>query len=867
MGGVLSNEMNDIRGTTQKRQSDGSESSSKRQKQDSSVQDGSSGSNSSGSDGSSSSGLSDPLYSLAKIITRDREMRIKRLNKRIYDTEYSLWMGVDDDETDTNSGPLMYRYVLQRTADDETIVSQTTIVSDKSPDLELLFSYDASYVVFYTTHERSCECAACTSSVRSDFKSDSSDSGRSYNLVFNIYDTRTNRTETMCAYEKKRYVWGLDNRTLMYVNDFTTAGSFSWRVYGYNVMTKVRTPIISELSTMHHMSNYIKTLYKANMGSLNVRCSCTVTVSASKRFVFVVPFYEAGAKYNTHVWVSSADNREFLDSRFYQQIESVIRINTDDDSMYYAYKPDVPAAYGGSPVVDFASYKDYTLKSINTVTLDFDMGVISGLNSSDSDGSDNNSSTFNLDGEGEFLIGLFESEDKDQKIFVADLVSYTKDGYGALIETLNVGRWIDLKMRDIGINGLYITKMQPTHNFVLFEYLYKTNTESRVGFYDLFAVTAQLKTIIPVYDMQTLEDLDIPHEYKLFEQQFTQYDTSIIDITYESMDTPLTIVTFDLESKKIESDPEILETPGYPMSEFDGFITRKIIKIWSTFRDDEPITMSLNYRTKYYGAGVPVRVIIQTYDVQDTYDSTHTRYMYSSTNPNAAVLDLLDRGFLHVMVYPTERPDPVQKCDETARQFTKRCAQNFVDCARYLIELGITTPQLLIAESRTESGVLMQDVLMIAPELFDSVIIRAEHGNRFASNPFYMPIAYVEDRETGYPNTYTYVEYSNNKAPSVSCMKNFTNLLIEADSHGNRHEFYEYDEFDSELHRRIYNVVTSNPRRWCWTKPDSVLRQSSDICGSTEPISSEPEYADDLSVSSNVDDDSSCEISVSDFSE
>jgi hypothetical protein len=215
MGGVLSNEMNDIRGTTQKRLADGSESSSKRQKQDSSVQNGSSdSSNSSGSDGSSSSGLSDPLYSLAKIITRDREMRIKRLNKRIYDTEYSLWMGVDDDDTETdtntttntNSGPLMYRYVLQRATNDGTNVSQTTIVTDKSPDLELLFSYDASYVVFYTMHERSCECAACTSSVRSDFKSDSSDSGRSYNLVFNIYDTHTNRTETMCAYEKKR-VW------------------------------------------------------------------------------------------------------------------------------------------------------------------------------------------------------------------------------------------------------------------------------------------------------------------------------------------------------------------------------------------------------------------------------------------------------------------------------------------------------------------------------------------------------------------------------------------------------------------------------------------------------------------------------------
>ncbi|QWT23503.1 S9 family peptidase [Subtercola sp. PAMC28395] len=176
---------------------------------------------------------------------------------------------------------------------------------------------------------------------------------------------------------------------------------------------------------------------------------------------------------------------------------------------------------------------------------------------------------------------------------------------------------------------------------------------------------------------------------------------------------------------------------------------------WATADDGTRVPLSLVYRSDTRIDETAQPVILYGYgSYEASIDSSFS----------VARLSLLDRGVVFAIAHVRGGGELGRWWYESGKTLTKRNTfSDFIACARHLINIGATTPQLLVAQGGSAGGLLMGAVANQAPELFAGILAQVPFVDPLTSilDPS-LPLTVIEWDEWGdplhYPGVYAYMK-------------------------------------------------------------------------------------------------------------
>src|SRR5699024_10118811 len=189
-----------------------------------------------------------------------------------------------------------------------------------------------------------------------------------------------------------------------------------------------------------------------------------------------------------------------------------------------------------------------------------------------------------------------------------------------------------------------------------------------------------------------------------------EWRTPVLRFGYGSFVTPGRVYSLDLDSgeRTLLREQEVLG--GYDPA---GYVQRRD---WATAADDTqvPISLVMSVETAArIDAGEQVPTLLYGYG---SYES--------SMDPSFSVarLSLLDRGMVYAVAHVRGGGEMGRLWYENGKKLLKRNTfTDFVDCARHLIDSGLTAPDRLVGEGGSAGGLPVGAVANLAPELFAGI--------------------------------------------------------------------------------------------------------------------------------------------------
>ena len=257
------------------------------------------------------------------------------------------------------------------------------------------------------------------------------------------------------------------------------------------------------------------------------------------------------------------------------------------------------------------------------------------------------------------------------------------------------------------------------------------------------------------------------------------FDTDILRYTYNSLNTPPSVVDFNMATreKTVLKEQEVLG------GKFDKN-NYKTERVWATAEDGTQIPASLIYRKDIQRNGNNP-LLLYAYG---SYGSTIDPYF------SIARLSLLDRGFIYAIAHIRGGEYLGRKWYEDGKLLKKKNTfTDFIDVSRHLIAEKYTSEKHLYAMGGSAGGLLMGVVVNMAPQLYNGVI---------AAVPFVdiittmfddsIPLTTGEYDEWGNPNDpefysymLTYSPYDNVKA------QDYPNMLVTTGLHDSQVQYWE----------------------------------------------------------------------------
>ncbi|WP_438273007.1 S9 family peptidase [Zobellia galactanivorans] len=265
------------------------------------------------------------------------------------------------------------------------------------------------------------------------------------------------------------------------------------------------------------------------------------------------------------------------------------------------------------------------------------------------------------------------------------------------------------------------------------------------------------------------------------------FDTEILRYSYNSMTTPSSVIDFNMRTKEkeVKKEQEVLG------GAFDKN-NYKEKRIWATARDGVKIPMSIVYHKD-------TELNQETPVLQYAYGSYgHTIDPYFST----VRLSLLDRGFVYIVAHIRGGEYLGRPWYENGKLLKKKNTfTDFIDCSKYLLEQGYTSPKHLYAMGGSAGGLLMGAVINMAPGLYNGVI---------AAVPFVdvvttmlddsIPLTTGEYDEWGNPNDKTYYDYMKSYSPYDQVVaQEYPNLLVTTGLHDSQVQYFEPAKWVAKL--------------------------------------------------------------------
>jgi oligopeptidase B len=286
------------------------------------------------------------------------------------------------------------------------------------------------------------------------------------------------------------------------------------------------------------------------------------------------------------------------------------------------------------------------------------------------------------------------------------------------------------------------------------------------------------------------EDYYLPFDnetYTAFTTQNPEFDTKILRYGYNSLNTPASVIDFNMETK----DKTVLKETEVLGGKFDkdNYETERL---WATAEDGTKIPMSVIYRKGIKKDGKNP-LLIYGYG---SYGATMDPY-FSSVR-----LSLLDRGFIYVIAHIRGGEYMGRQWYEDGKLLKKKNTfTDFIDASKYLISEGYTSKEHLYASGGSAGGLLMGAITNMAPELYHGVI---------ASVPFVdvvttmlddsIPLTTGEYDEWGNPNEVEYYNYIKSYSPYDNVeAKAYPNMLVTTGLHDSQVQYWEPAKWVAKL--------------------------------------------------------------------
>lgn len=195
--------------------------------------------------------------------------------------------------------------------------------------------------------------------------------------------------------------------------------------------------------------------------------------------------------------------------------------------------------------------------------------------------------------------------------------------------------------------------------------------------------------------------------YSLDLQGAAEYNSQTIRFAYSSMTTPNQIFDYEIKSRK----RVLLKTQKIPSGHNkDDYVTRRIKAIAD---DGEKIPISLVYhKTTVLNGSAPC--LLYGYGA----------YGFSiPASFNSNVLSLVNRGFIYAIAHIRGGKEKGTEWYEKGKHLFKHNTFNdFIACARHLVNHKFTAHDRLIAQGGSAGGMLMGAIANLAPQDFAGII-------------------------------------------------------------------------------------------------------------------------------------------------
>lgn len=297
-------------------------------------------------------------------------------------------------------------------------------------------------------------------------------------------------------------------------------------------------------------------------------------------------------------------------------------------------------------------------------------------------------------------------------------------------------------------------------------------------------------TQIRIKRWDNTQDYYLPFDnetYTAFATQNPEFETKMLRYGYNSLNTPPSVIDFNMETKErtVLKEAEIL---GGKFDK-DNYQTERL---WATARDGKKIPISVIYRKGIKKDGS--NPLLQY--GYGSYGATIDPY-FSSVR-----LSLLDRGFIFAIAHVRGGEYMGRQWYEDGKLLTKKNTfTDFIDVSKYLIEQGYTSNKHLYASGGSAGGLLMGAIVNMAPELYNGVL---------ASVPFVdvlttmlddtIPLTTGEYDEWGNPNELEYYNYIKSYSPYDNVeAEHYPNMLVTTGLHDSQVQYYEPAKWVAKL--------------------------------------------------------------------
>jgi oligopeptidase B len=223
----------------------------------------------------------------------------------------------------------------------------------------------------------------------------------------------------------------------------------------------------------------------------------------------------------------------------------------------------------------------------------------------------------------------------------------------------------------------------------------------------------------------------------IFLAENLEFSTRHVRYASTSLISPLAIHDYDLDSGR----SQVIWRRRVPNYDAGAYRTERR---WATSDDATLVPISIAYRAdRPTGPGPLLLYGYGAYEI--------------STDPvfaaNRSILPLLDRGGCYAIAH-------VRGGGELARSWylggkleqKRHSFEDFVACARFLVDEGLTSPELLLARGASAGGLLVGASVNLAPELFAAIIAEVPFVDCLTTMlDVELPLTVTEREEWGNP--------------------------------------------------------------------------------------------------------------------
>ena len=338
------------------------------------------------------------------------------------------------------------------------------------------------------------------------------------------------------------------------------------------------------------------------------------------------------------------------------------------------------------------------------------------------------------------------SVSKTSKAFWEEVIPHRKE---VLLETIDIFKdFIVISERENGLNKIRIKRWDNTDDYYL-----PFNSET--------------------YTAYTTTNVD--------------FDTTILRYSYNALDTPASVIDFDMvnKTKEIKKEQEVLG--GKFKKE-----NYKTERIWADAKDGTKIPISIIHHINT-NRSEKTPLILYAYG---SYGSTIDPY-FSSIR-----LSLLDRGFIYAIAHVRGGEYLGREWYDNGKLLKKKNTfEDFVACTKHLINKNYTSADHFYAIGGSAGGLLMGVIANTNPNLYNGIVAQVPFVDVVTTMlDDSIPLTTGEYDEWGNPNDEVYYSYMKSYSPYDNVTsQEYPNILITAGLHDSQVQYWEPAKWIAKL--------------------------------------------------------------------